>query len=190
MRHHHNAWRVLPLFIALSSGVAGATCLAAGTLASSIPLVVIGVILLGATGSATALGLLLAWEKMRNKPQCSSNDDSARQTELTPRLSSRDLRVIRHAERVAPDRQRLLAVQVVVLTTAGATALLVVGALYSLDTVLALGLALLVVGPGIGFSRMVIVEQCEVISKLATMLRENGRELSDCEAQTESLPGQ
>lgn len=89
-----------------------------------------------------------------------------------------------------PDRQRVLAVAIVVLITGIAAVLIVVGAVYSSEAILSLGVALIVVGPVIGASRMVIADQCEVISKLAAMLGENGTDLSDCEAHTESHGGQ
>lgn len=180
MRHQYKTWCV-PLFIALSFGVAGATCLAAGSLASCSPLSVIGAVFLG----GAAVGSPLLRVQMCNKPQCRPSDDSARQIHLAPRLSSRDLQIIQRSYRVSTGHHRFLAATILMLMTAVGTALLAVGALYPSRAALAFGVSLLVVGPAIGFSRMIIAGQCEVIAKLATMLHDNGIELSDSDAQTE-----
>lgn len=165
----------------LSSTLGGAVCLGLGTVGEYPSLRVIGGIVLGGA-VVNVLFLLAMTGRLRRKVVSFSFDSLIEHSQNPLRLSPRDLYLLRRAQVVSADPQWLVAGAIVVGATAIGTGIVVIGALYSLQVVMASGVAVLVFGPVIGCGRMIIAEYCALISKLALLLREHGCDLLDQDA--------
>lgn len=165
----------------LAWATGGVVFLGLGVTIESLPLLVVGSITLG----SAVLNILLLFIGGGGRRHGSrvSNDRTPEYSRTAAPLSRRDLDLIRRAQCVNAGYQRVFAAAVAVVSGLVGTAILVIGACYSSDVAVAIGVCILILGPVIASGRVMMADHCNVISKLVMMLRERGLDL--CEEPTQ-----